>query len=372
MENRQVYLDNNSSTLMTNTAIETMVAWCNRGSTMASHESAKEANNMVKNFRKFIATKCGISLNSHDVIITSSSAESNSHFIVGTVRGYLKKTGKLPHIIIGPTEPTSIYKCCKDLEDEGLAQLSIARNIEEFNNNIRANTCFLSYSTANGYSGIINDVETLIKIAHNRKQPIPVHTDMTFTIGKYPTPSDIDAFSTSFCSIGGPLGIGILVVRRILIDGYGINPLIYSAPPNIPAIGACFEVFKTTITDRATKDQTFLRYKNAIVNTLSSRLSTAPLTVAAATAKLLWVTGDKTLPNTLMFIVNKPGFHNKIFQENLEKHKIIIGHDPEEYKKIAIAMNVMNLLNGFVHISFSDYTTVADIKTLIPKLLEYI
>jgi len=356
-----------------------MVAWCNRGSITTSHESAKEANNMIKNFRKFVATKCGVSLNSHDVIITSSSAESNSHFIIGAVRGYLKKTGKLPHIIIGQTEPESIYKCCKDLEDEGNVQLTIAQNIEDFSNNIRANTCFLSLSAANGFSGIINEVDSLIKIAHNRKHPIPVHTDMSYTIGKYPAPTDVDAFSASFCGIGGPLGIGILVIRRNLIDGYGINPLIYSSPPNIPAIGACFNVFKNTITDRTAKDHNISRYKNAIINTLNSRISNSQILNSQIlnsqilnSAQLLWVTGPKTMSNTLMFIVNKPGFHNKKFQETLEKNGIIIGYHPEEYKKIAISLNVMNLLNGFVHISFSEYTTVADIKFLIPKLLEFI
>ena len=83
---------------------------------------------------------------------------------------------------------------------------------------------------ANNEIGCINDIKKIGMVAHRYK--IPFHTDATQVFGKYKIPlvkNNIDVLSMSFHKLHGPLGLGLLVIRNDLVDGYGLREQISEA-----------------------------------------------------------------------------------------------------------------------------------------------
>jgi cysteine desulfurase len=407
-----VYLDNNFTTLMSKPVLDTLLAWCNRG--ISSEEYVKESRQMMNNFRKTIAIECGFELVgplAYEVIFTSGASESNCHIITSAVRSYAAKTKCLPHVITSASEHKSVLLCCKQLKMEKLCQLTIlpVRNknpgfgsvdCADLTSAIRTNTCLISIMSANHETGILNNIRALSKIAKSEK--IPFHTDAVQLFGKSivkPLSLGIDAFSASFHKLGGPPGVGILVIRRALIEGYNLCPYIYGSQnngmrggaENLSGIAASFTAFRTAMTDRAAKTSTVLQMKNALRQVIESRYKcfyindhpedevksidggiTLPKKITHNgslqalqalqndTTVIFWIAPlEETciLPNTLVFAVRKVGFCSKTACAELNKRGIIIS--AIEITGITIPTA---LQSNILRISLSDDTTIDDIK----------
>ena len=97
---------------------------------------------------------------------------------------------------------------------------------------------------ANNEVGTLQPITRIIEVAH--KYGIPVHTDAVQAFGKVPLSFenlDIDALTISGHKIGGPLGIGALIVKKDLkltpvLHGGGQERDIRSGTLDTPAIRA--------------------------------------------------------------------------------------------------------------------------------------
>src|SRR5271165_2472359 len=97
-----IYYDNNATTFMPKEVKTVLNNWLNRGNPSSNYVSAKEAQEMMNNFRLYIAKLCGVALEgdgAFSVIFTSGASESNSMIIMSAAIAYKKRTGKMPHVI---------------------------------------------------------------------------------------------------------------------------------------------------------------------------------------------------------------------------------------------------------------------------------
>lgn len=432
-EQKIVYFDNNATTLMSDKVINSLVEWCNRGNPSADYASAREAKQMMNDFRSQIAIECGFELdgpNAFAIIFNSGASESNCHIVTSAVRSYAAKTKKLPHLITSAAEHKSLLSCCVRLEKEKLCQLTIlpvgspgSKNLGSVDPNdlaraIRPNTCLVSIMAANNETGILNNLREMSKTT--KKAHIPFHTDAVQLFGKSavrPILLGIDAFSASFHKLGGPPGVGILVIKKSLIDGYDLcshicgsqNDGMRGGTENLPGIGASFTAFRFAMTDRTKKTLKVSQLKTLIKEKISAIVPcfyiddyptnkhsidggiTQPSSIGKVTETpevkhaisnsikkrtpvIFWIAPKddlKVLPNTLLIAVHKTGFCNKIARSNLEKKGIIVSigaacNTSSADKGVIIAVNIQKSLRpGVLRISLSDNSTVADVELFV-------
>ena len=428
-----IYLDNNATTLMSKKVIDALIAWCNRGDPSSGHIGSQESHKMMNLFRQKIAIESGFELdgpNAYAIVFTSGASESNCYIVTSAVRSYAKKTGHLPHVITSEADHKSLIDCCISLEKQQLCQLTIlpigksglgigAVNPVFLSAAIRPNTCLVSIIAANNETGILNDLQELSKIT--KKAHIPFHTDAAQLFGKslfLVLSLGIDAFSASFHKIGGPPGVGILVLRRNFIEGYSLCPHIYGnqnsgmrgGAENLPGIGASFVAFNIAMTNRAEKSSRMLYLRNSLKTLLESRVpcfyiddypADQPLSIDGGITPpkkaihsgssevrsaiilankqdspiVLWIapTNDKLiLPNTLLISVHSTQLCSNIIQKSLEKYGIIISIYSDTCRVI-VSMNIPIILRtNLLRISISDDSNENDIKSFVSHFITII
>jgi cysteine desulfurase len=430
------YLDANATTAMMPEAIDAMVRWCNRGNPSAEYASAQEARRLMDSFRQEIAVECGFELEGPKafcVVFTSGGSESNCFMISGAVRSYAAKTGCLPHVITSATEHKSLLACCLRLAKERLCQLTVlpvgqagpglgAVEVTDLERAMRPNTCLVSIMAANNETGILNNLRALSAVA--RGKGVPFHTDAVQLFGKSalrPAALGVDAFSASLHKLHGPPGVGLLVIRRKLVEGYDLCPLVCGTQngglrggtENLPGIAAGFVAFRLTMADRAAKSTRVLRLRDGIKAALAARLPCFPLDAHPADAPpsidggitppgparragsagarraiaraektgapaVFWIAPPddrRVLPNTLLLAVRRPGFCNRAARAALEARGVIVSlgsacnsaeTGPSSPSSVVAAMGLPAALQGGVlRVSLDDTTTADDTKAFV-------
>lgn len=415
-----VYLDNNASALMPQAAVEALASWCNRGSPAAAHAGARESRAMLDAFRREIAAECGFDLADYAVVFTSGASESNCAIATGAVRAYAVATKRLPHVIASAADHASLLGCCRRLAADGLCRLTVLSPARagpgrgtvdpaDLAAALRPNTCLVSVVAADGNTGALNDLRALGKLT--RAARVPLHTDAAQLFGRSairPGALGVDAFSASFHKLGGPPGVGILVLRRDLVAGYGLAPLIAGqqngglrgGTENLPGLGASFAAFRLAMADRGGKNARVLRARNALKAAIAARLpcfdlddhpgdpppsidggitpggarregsAAARRAIAGDRPAVFWLTaGDdrRVLPNTLLLAVRRPGFSGGEARAALEERGVIVGLPIPD---ILAAMGVPAVLRaGALRVSLGDTTTADEISTFVRHFL---
>ena len=122
------------------------------------------------------------------------------------------------------------------------AQLNVNELVDEIERDPKV--ALVTVMFANNEVGTLQPITRIIEVAH--KYGIPVHTDAVQAFGKVPLSFedlDIDALTISGHKIGGPLGIGALIVKKDLkltpvLHGGGQERDIRSGTLDTPAIRA--------------------------------------------------------------------------------------------------------------------------------------
>lgn len=411
-----IYLDNNATTIMPNRVVQKVMEWMNKGNPSADYRTARECNKMMKSFRDFIANHCGFISYEEDakysqnemkrvyqITITSCASESNNTIIRSAVEAYGYHTGYIPHVITSAIEHKSLLDCVKHLAITRKIELTFVQpnkmgfiEPEKISSAIRPNTCLISIMSANNETGAINNIKKIGEIAHKNK--VPFHTDCVQTFGKFainPVADNVDAFSVSFHKLHGPPGIGILVIKRQLIEGYHMLPEICGSQncgfrggtENIPGIAGAFEGTKYTWEGRQAKNSRMLALKKSIVRGLSEKAPCQTYTEylmspsrAPVFMVFLSLTTKDYLPNTLLLSIVKPNAPyvcNVSVKKRLEKMGIItsIGSacntSSDKASHVLTAMGVDALIKkGALRITIGDETTGQQCAFFVNAMLD--
>lgn len=404
-----VYMNANSTTMMPDEVIKKMLEWVNRGNPSDEHIAALEARKMMEKFREEIAGLCRFTLDKYAVIFTSGASESNNFIITSAVRSYAHATGLLPHIITSAVEHKSLLECCKQLESEKLAELTIvpvattgdrlgAVRLQDVKSAIRQNTCIISVMAANNETGVINDIEAIAKMATAAK--IPFHTDAVQQFAKTALnieKAPVDAFSASFHKLHGPPGTGILVISKNMVDGYNLCPHICGTQNGglrggtepIHNLAASFKALRHTMVDRRQKNDRLMKLKRAIMNTTAKNIPAIFLDDYAEglyerhkSPVVVWISPkdlQNVLPNTILLSVIRPGFCNKAARAAMESRGVIVSVGSAcnaasaKPSGVVAAMDIpKELQDGVLRVSLLDDATIDDAKKFIIAFLSTI
>lgn len=420
---KTVYLDNNGTTVICDTAAKAHSEWLRCFNASSDSRIARPFRQVLERVETMIlqhVTKRG--KNNPDqftVLFTSGGTESNCFIIRACVRAFKRKAklikNILPHIVSSQYEHHSILDCLQSLEEDGDIELTLVRpNVygvvspESVDAAMKPNTCLVTIMHGNNEVPAINDIAAIGAVVKARG--VPFHSDCVQTFGKYLCDlSNVDAVSASAHKFYGPKGIGLLVLRKELIEGYGITAEINGTQQhhlrggteNVPAIVAMCAALQDTFVHREQKNKKLLHLKVATMQLVAetypivefegeaTRIETKKY--AAGTPVVLFLgarLGPDTppneyknklvlneLPNTiLMSIVKTKGepFCNILLKKYLDEHNVVISIGSACLTASASASHVLAALGapaivrrGVIRISFGDNNTVDDVAAFV-------
>ena len=215
-----VYLDYNASAPIDVRVLEHMInIYKNHygNADSRTHVFGTDAKEIVAEARKEIANV--LSIDSMDVIFTSGSTESNNMAIVGLL-DYALETGR-NHFITTSIEHKSVLEAMKYLQSKGCSVDMVAPDEsgrikpKQILDLVTDNTLLVSMMHVNSETGIIQPIEEVGAALADTKTYF--HVDATQGFGKLNESlrrTKYNMMSLTAHKIGGPQGIGALILRR--------------------------------------------------------------------------------------------------------------------------------------------------------------
>jgi len=251
----QAYLDYNASAPLRPEARDAMVhAFDITGNASSVHGDGRAARAVVETARDKVAAFVGA--NPSEVIFTSGATESNNWILSG---------GAWDRIILAPIEHESVYTPAHNssaqvdeinVDDDGVADVSQIADLALLTSTdpSRGRTA-ITLQLANNETGVIQPVAETAAFA--REHGLFMHTDAVQGAGRVPlrfAALGVDAMSLSAHKIGGPKGIGALVLKdhvalATFIQGGGQERRRRAGTENVAAIAG----FGATV-DAAVRD----------------------------------------------------------------------------------------------------------------------
>ena len=241
-----VYLDHAATTPMADAAIAAMTSSLSKiGNPSSLHTQGRATRKDIEDAREIIAKSAGCLPS--EIIFTGSGTEADN----AAIKGLFWKSGK-KLIVISAVEHHAVLDPARWLvEHEGAELIEIPVTADgvvdlDFLRELIAQRgkeiALISVMHSNNETGVIQPVADVVKLAGD----IPVHTDAVQSFTKVPLSYKelgVTSMALSAHKVGGPLGIGVLVLRRAyeipaLLHGGGQEREIRSGTLNAPSIVA--------------------------------------------------------------------------------------------------------------------------------------
>nr|WP_238378061.1 cysteine desulfurase family protein [Acidothermus cellulolyticus] len=248
-----VYLDHAATTPMFPEAIDAMHELLSVvGNPSSLHAAGRRARRVVEEARETIARALGA--RPGDVIFTSGGTEADNLAVKGIFWARRAEDDRRRRILIGATEHHAVLDCAVWLaEHQGaeLVVLDVDRVGRVHPETVRAaidadprSVALVSVMWANNEVGTVMPIRDIAAVC--AEYGVPFHTDAVQAVGQVPVDIGavgVGALSLTAHKIGGPLGVGALVVRRDVgvmpvLHGGGQEREIRSGTLDTPAIAA--------------------------------------------------------------------------------------------------------------------------------------
>jgi len=214
-----VYLDYQATTPADPRVVEAMLPYFNNqfgNPHSRGHSIGWRAEDAVERAREQVAALIGAEI--REIIFTSGATEANNLAIKGAARFYGKKKN---HVITVATEHKCVLESCAQLEREGfnVTYLPVQANglldLDVLKDAIDDNTCLVSVMAVNNEIGVIQPIADIGALC--REGGVFFHTDAAQATGKITL--DVEAMNIDLMSISGhkfygPMGVGVMYVRR--------------------------------------------------------------------------------------------------------------------------------------------------------------
>jgi cysteine desulfurase len=248
-----VYLDHAATTPMVPEAVDVMVEHLRRtGNANSLHGAGRAGRKAVEESRERIAAALGA--RPSEVIFTSGGTEADNLAVKGIswsrreespARQRVLASGIEHHAVLDPVEWLSEHDGMQvswiAVDERGRLDVDALRGVVAEDPGAVA---LVSVMWANNEVGTLQPVAEVVEVA--REHGVPVHTDAVQAVGAVPVDfgaSGVDALTLTAHKLGGPYGVGALLVRRDLaltplLHGGGQERSVRSGTVDVPAIAA--------------------------------------------------------------------------------------------------------------------------------------
>ena len=272
---RSVYLDHAATTPMLPAAIEAMTAQLSTtGNPSSLHASGRHARRVVEESRERIAQALGC--RPGEVVFTSGGTEADNLALKGLWwsrgRRRILASAVEHHAVLDPLQWLADHEGAEvellPVDSRGrLVVEALRESVERDPDSV----ALVSVMWANNEVGTLQPVDEVVAIAE--PHDIPVHTDAVQAIGCVPVDfaaSGVDALTLTGHKVGGPFGVGALLVRRELeltplVHGGGQERDVRSGTIDTPAIAGFAAAVEASVKEQAVTHDRLASLRNELV-----------------------------------------------------------------------------------------------------------
>jgi cysteine desulfurase len=248
---RTVYLDHAATTPMLPAAVEVMTSrLLEVGNPSSLHASGRAARRVVEESRETIAQ--ALNCRPGEVVFTSGGTEADNLALKGLFWSRRDADHRRVRVLASAIEHHAVLDALQWLAAEEHAEVELLPVDDRGRLDLDAlratverdpeSVAVISVMWANNEVGTIQPIEEVVAAAS--PHGIPVHTDAVQAVGAVPVDfaaSGVDALTLTGHKLGGPYGVGALVLRRELsltplLHGGGQERDIRSGTLDMPAI----------------------------------------------------------------------------------------------------------------------------------------
>lgn len=360
---KSVYFDHNATSPLHEAAKAAMLPWLGIPANASSrHQFGRSARQALEHAREQVAA--AVRAHPSQVVFTSGGTEADNLAIKGICAAF--RPGRL---VVSAIEHPAVMRPAQALQQYGwkLAKIAVdetgripTQNLEEA---LAEPAVLASMMLANNETGVLQDIPALAEIARSRGTL--VHSDAVQALGKVPldfASLNVNAMSISGHKIGGPQGVGALVVDKRL----DIQPLLHgggqekgrrSGTENIAAIVG-FGTACELLTSRP-------RTEENLRNELEAGLLNMGAVIFGAQAR--------RLPNTTFFSIPDIDGETLVMAMDRAGYAVASGSacssDSSDPSPVLIAMGVEpGLAQGAVRVSLGPDNTLQEVKGFLLAL----
>jgi cysteine desulfurase len=287
-----VYLDHAATTPISAQALAALTHELSRcGNPSSLHGSGRRARRVVEEAREVLAAAAGA--HPSEVIFTSGGTEADNLAVKGLYWSRRDEDPRRRKIICSPVEHHAVLDTVEWLERHEGAQacwLPVDEygvvSVEDIRSEIEADPGAVALVTvmwANNEVGSVQPVADIVRTAH--EYGIPVHSDAVQAFGSLPlsfATSGLDTMAVSGHKIGGPVGIGALLVGRAvklapLLHGGGQERDIRSGTLDTPSIAAFAAAAEAAVGNLPEEGPRLARLREKLINGVTGAIPEAVL-----------------------------------------------------------------------------------------------
>lgn len=267
MSSDRTYLDWNATAPMRPEARDAMLAALDvSGNASSVHAEGRAARAAVETAREQVAALVGA--RASEVVFVSGATEANATVLRGRKWGSFVSSGMEHPSVADPAGISgALYISAgpdgrSAIDDRLRTMLAPLRHDQDGMASGLPAPLLVSHHLANGETGVLHDITTLVRICREVRPDAVIHTDAVQAAGRVPVDFaalGVDAMTLSAHKLGGPKGAGALILR----DGIELEPMMRGGgqerrlrpgTENVPAIagfGAAADVARRNLAAEA-------------------------------------------------------------------------------------------------------------------------
>ncbi len=286
------YLDHAATTPMLPEVIDAMAAaMAEVGNASALHSSGRRARRAVEESRERLAA--ALDARPSEVVFTSGGTESDNLAIKGIYLARRDADPRRRRVLISAVEHHAVLDSAQWLVEHEQAELVLvpvddqgrvlpevlAEQIEQD----PASVGLVSVMWANNEVGTVQPIGELVEVAH--RYGVPFHTDAVQAAGMLPVSfaaSGADAMSVTAHKLGGPYGVGALLLGRgvacsPVLHGGGQERAVRSGTLDTPGVVGFAEAMALAVQRRAALAERLSQLRDELVAGVQAKVPEAIL-----------------------------------------------------------------------------------------------
>jgi cysteine desulfurase len=286
-----VYLDHAATTPVLPEVLAAMTEQMGRvGNASSLHASGRAARRAAEQARERLAEALGA--RPSEVLFTGGGTESDNLAIKGLFWARRGAEARRRRIVVSPAEHHAVLDSVEWLAKHDAADVTwlaveptgritphaLAEALGD-----GSDVALASVMWANNEIGTVSDVAALAEVAH--AVGVPLHTDAVQAVGQVPVDfaaSGVDALTMTAHKVGGPMGVGVLLLRRDaectpLLHGGGQERDVRSGTLDVAAIVGLGVAAVAAVENREERAADLARLRDRLVAGVVERVPDAQL-----------------------------------------------------------------------------------------------